>query len=37
MVEAVVLAGRWPVGGDKRKNVDYHEKDGQLCYYLLLL
>ena len=36
MVEAVVLGGRWPLGGDKRKNTDYHKKDGQLCYYLLL-
>ena len=37
MVGAVVSAGRRPVGGDKRRNADYHEKDGQLWCYLLLL
>ena len=37
MVGAVVLAGRWTVGGDERENADYQGKDGQLCYYLLLL
>ena len=37
MVGVVVLTGRWPVDGDKRKNADYHKEDGQLYYYLLLL
>ena len=33
----VLLAGKWPGGGDERKNGDQYRKDGQLCYYLLLL